>query len=616
MDRGSELSKIRHSAAHVLAAAVLRLFPNAKLDIGPATEAGFYYDFDLDHKFSQQDLEKIEAEMRKIIAENQQFTRKIVSREEAMAMMKLRNQPYKLERLADIPEGEEISLYSNGEFVDLCRGEHINSTGEIGAIKLLGIAGAYYRGSEKNKQLQRISGTAFASQGELDEYLNALEEAKKRDHRKLGKELKLFLISDEVGQGMILWLPRGAIIRKELQNFILEELEKHGYQQVFTPHIAKLGLFRTSGHFPYYKESQFAPLPDRLTLEKNISAGQSCEEMFSALEAGQAEGFLLKPMNCPGHIVIYMAEPRSYRDLPLKLAEFGTVYRWEQSGELSGMTRVRSFTQDDAHIFCTEQQLRDEISGCLSLVKVIFKTLGMEKFRVRIGLRAKNSDKYIGSDANWAAAEEVLRSAAGELEVPFEENEGEAAFYGPKIDFVVQDVIGREWQLGTVQVDYNLPERFNMSYIGPDNREHRPIMIHRAPFGSLERFVGLLIEHFGGDFPTWLAPEQVRIIPLGDSLVGYANTVCGELKAHGIRCSTDSSSDKLNAKIRRAEVEKIPHMFVLGPREADTSSVSIRSRVDKSFTGTLQLQDAIMHLRKLIDSRKLSHLAMSSCEII
>jgi threonyl-tRNA synthetase len=605
MDRGSELSKIRHSAAHVLAAAVLRLFPNAKLDIGPATETGFYYDFDLDHKFSQQDLEKIEAEMRKIIGENQKFSKTIVAREEAVTLMKSRNQPYKLERLADIPGGEDISLYANGEFVDLCRGEHINSTGEIGAIKLLGIAGAYYRGSEKNKQLQRISGTAFASQGELSAYLNALEEAKKRDHRKLGKELKLFLISDEVGPGMVLWLPRGAILRKELQNFILEELEKQGYQQVFTPHIAKLGLFRTSGHFPYYKESQFAPLPDRLALEKNIDAGKSCKSMFAALEDGKEEGFLLKPMNCPGHIVIYTSEPRSYRELPIKLAEFGTVYRWEQSGELSGMTRVRSFTQDDAHIFCTEQQLHEEINGCLHLVKVIFKTLGMEKFRVRIGLRDKNSDKYIGSDANWTAAEEVLRSAVRELQVPFEENEGEAAFYGPKIDFIAGDVIGREWQLGTVQVDYNLPERFNLSYVGSDNREHRPIMIHRAPFGSLERFTGLLIEHFGGDFPTWLAPEQVRIITLNDNLIGYADDVCQQLKAGGIRASVDSSSNKLNAKIRCAEIEKIPHMFILGPREAESSSVSVRSRIDKNFSGTPQLQDAIAHLKKSIAERKL-----------
>ncbi|MDR2603399.1 MAG: threonine--tRNA ligase [Puniceicoccales bacterium] len=605
MNECVDLDKIRHSASHVLATAVLRLFPEAKLDIGPSTRTGFYYDFDLDHKFSQEDLGKIEEEMLKIISEDQKFVKTFVSRDEAMALMKSKNQTYKLERLADIPEGEEISLYTNGEFTDLCRGEHVNSTKEIGAIKLLGIAGAYYRGSEKNKQLQRISGTAFASKKELDEYLAMLEDAKMRDHRKLGKELKLFTINDEFGQGMILWLPRGAIIRQELQNFILEELEKQGYQQVFTPHIAKLGLFKTSGHFPYYKESQFPPLPDRESLEKATASNQSCKAMFDDLEGGKADGFLLKPMNCPGHIMIYMSDQRSYRDLPFKVAEFGTVYRWEQSGELSGMTRVRSFTQDDAHIFCTQEQLHDEINGCLYLVKVIFKTLGMEKFRVRIGLRDRNSDKYIGDDENWIAAERALRAAADELGVPFEVADGEAAFYGPKIDFIVQDVIGREWQLGTVQVDYNLPERFKMSYIGSDNKESRPIMIHRAPFGSLERFVGLLIEHFGGDFPTWLAPEQVRIIPLNDDLVAYANGINRELKAHGIRGAVDGHSDKLNSKIRRAEVEKIPHMFILGPKEVETGIVSVRSRIDSNFTGVLKLPSAIEYLKKVIASREL-----------
>ncbi|MDR2777000.1 MAG: threonine--tRNA ligase [Puniceicoccales bacterium] len=600
-----DLNKIRHSAAHVLAAAVLRLFPEAKLDIGPSTRIGFYYDFDLEYKFSQEDLEKIEREMLKIISEDQKIVKSVVSREKAMNLMKSKNQPYKLERLADIPEGEEISLYTNGEFTDLCRGEHVNSTKEIGAIKLLSIAGAYYRGSEKNKQLQRISGTAFASKKELDKYLAMLEDAKKRDHRKLGKELKLFTINDEWGQGMILWLPRGAIIRQELQNFILEELKKQGYQQVFTPHIAKLGLFKTSGHFPYYKESQFPPLPDRESLEKATASNQSCKAMFDNLEDGNADGFLLKPMNCPGHIIIYMSDQRSYRDLPFKVAEFGTVYRWEQSGELNGMTRVRSFTQDDAHIFCTQEQLHDEINGCLHLVKVIFKTLGMEKFRVRIGLRDNNSNKYIGSDNNWTAAEKALRAAANELGVPFEAADGEAAFYGPKIDFIVQDVIGREWQLGTVQVDYNLPERFKMSYVGSDNKEYRPIMIHRAPFGSLERFVGLLIEHFGGDFPTWLAPEQIRIIPLNDNLIAHANKINDELKTHGIRASVDGHSDKLNAKVRRAEVEKVPHMFILGPKEIETGMVSIRSRIDKNFTGILKLPSAIEYLKKAIASREL-----------
>ncbi|MDR1433118.1 MAG: threonine--tRNA ligase [Puniceicoccales bacterium] len=600
-----DLTKIRHSAAHALAAAVLRLFPDTKLDIGPATQTGFYYDFDSNHKFSQEDLERIEREMRSIIADGQKFVRTVVSRYEAMALMRSKNQEYKLERLADIQEGEEISLYANGEFIDLCRGPHVDSTDKIGAIKLLGVAGAYYRGDEKNKQLQRIFGTAFETKNDLDGYLSMLEEAKKRDHRKLGKELKLFSIDDAVGAGMVLWLPRGAIVRKELQNFILEELEKQGYQQVFTPHIAKLGLFRTSGHFPYYKESQFAPLPDKISLEKSVGDGQSSKGLFDALESGEEDGFLLKPMNCPAHVRIYMSEPRSYRELPVKIAEFGTVYRWEQSGELTGMTRVRSFTQDDAHIFCTREQLRSEIDGCLHLVKVIFRTLGMEKFRVRIGLRCKNSDKYIGNDESWTTAEDVLRSAARGLGVPFEENEGEAAFYGPKIDFVVADVIGREWQLGTVQVDYNLPERFDISYVGSDNCNHRPIMIHRAPFGSLERFVGLLIEHFGGDFPTWLAPEQVRIIALNDNLLPSAYAAKDMLVGRHIRTSIDSHSDKLNAKIRRAEVERVPHMFIIGQREANEGTVSVRSRIDKSFEGTLKLEDAIARLEKSIATREL-----------
>ena len=605
MGDGVDIEKMRHSAAHILAAAVLRLFPDAKTDIGPSTRTGFYYDFDIEHQITQDDLIKIENEMRKIVSEDQKFIRKVVSREKAKEIIESLNQPYKLSRLDDIPEGEEISFYTHGDFTDLCRGGHVDSTGEIKAIKLIGVASAYYRGDEKNKQLQRISGVAFSSQDELEQYLKTLEEAKKRDHRKLGKELKLFVIDDSVGQGMILWLPHGAIIRKELQDFIMEELERQGYQQVFTPHIAKLGLFKTSGHFPYYKESQFPPLPDRVTLERAIENGVSCEDFFKSMEESGEGGFLLKPMNCPGHIAIYKTELRSYRDLPIRLAEFGTVYRWEQSGELSGMTRVRSFTQDDAHIFCTTDQLQQEIDGCLHLVRVIFKTLNMEKFRVRIGLRDKNSSKYIGSDKNWEAAESALKKAAKTIGVPFEENEGEAAFYGPKIDFVVEDVIGREWQLGTVQVDYNLPERFNLSYIGSDNKEHQPVMIHRAPFGSLERFTGLLIEHFGGDFPTWLAPEQVRIIPLNATLIDKSNEIANVLKSNGIRVSVDERSDKLNAKIRRAEVEKIPHMFVIGDKEVESHTVSVRSRNNPKFTGTHKLEDAIAFLRNTIAKREL-----------
>ncbi|MDR0679870.1 MAG: threonine--tRNA ligase [Puniceicoccales bacterium] len=600
-----DLITLRHSAAHILAAAVTRLFPEAKLDVGPPTENGFYYDFDLEHKFTQEDLAAIEREMEKIIGENQEFIRREVTRDEAKKFFEDRGQVYKIERLNDIPTDEKVTLYINGEFTDLCRGEHVRYSKQVKAIKLLSVAGAYYRGNEKNKQMQRIYGTAFPSKAELDSYLAQLEEAKKRDHRRLGKELKLFLIDDEVGPGMVLWLPKGMIIRNELQNFILGALMKQGYQQVFTPHIAKLGLFRTSGHFPYYKESQFPPLPDRETLDGSIAENKSARELFSELEMGVKDGFLLKPMNCPGHVRIYSSEQRSYRELPIRLAEFGTVYRWEQSGELSGMTRVRGFTQDDAHIFCRPDQLNDEIDGCLQLVRLIFSTLGITEFRVRIGLRDKSSDKYIGSDSNWLVSEEALRKAAKNLAVPFEEKEGEAAFYGPKIDFVVKDVIGREWQLGTVQVDYNLPERFDMSYIGEDNQKHRPVMIHRAPFGSLERFVGLLIEHFGGDFPTWLAPEQVRILTLNDRMNDFGHSLQSKLRDSGIRCSVDDHSEKFGAKIRCAELDRIPNMFIVGEKEVQSDSVSVRSRINSGFDGTMTIREAISFLRKLIDSKAL-----------
>ncbi len=599
----NDLHALRHSAAHVLAAAVLRLFPEAKLDIGPATDNGFYYDFDLAHKFTQDDLVAIEKEMSQIISENQEFVCQEVSREEARVLMQSKNQPYKLERLNDIPENEKVILYTNGEFTDLCCGPHIKYSNQIRAFKLLSIAGTYYRGDENNQQLQRIYGTAFFSKQELENYLVQLEESKKRDHRKLGKELKLFMIDDSIGQGMILWLPKGTIIRNELQNFILSALIKNGYQQVCTPHIAKLELFRTSGHFPYYKESQFPPLPDRKELDNCIKSNISAEEMFKNMETGQADGFLLKPMNCPGHIKIYSSEQRSYRDLPIRLAEFGTVYRWEQSGELNGMTRVRSFTQDDAHLFCRPDQLENEINGCLQLVQLIFSTLGIEEFRVRIGLRDKVSDKYIGSDENWTSAESALHKAAHNLGVAFEEQAGEAAFYGPKIDFIVKDVIGRDWQLGTVQVDYNLPERFDLSYIGEDNKKHRPIMIHRAPFGSLERFTGLLIEHFGGNFPTWLATEQVRILTLNEKVQQYSEKIYSQLQQCNIRCFLDARPEKLSTKIRHAELEKIPHMFIIGDKEAQTGNVSIRSRINNEFGGEMSIENAIEKLQNLITNK-------------
>lgn len=600
------LETLRHSSAHVLATAVLRLFPEAKLDIGPPTATGFYYDFDLNHHFSAEDLERIEAEMQTIIKENQRFEYSEVSREEAQKIIQeIGQERYKLGRLADIPEGEPISFYKNGDFMDLCAGPHVRYTKEIKAIKLLSVAGAYHRGNEKNKQLQRIYGTAFATKEDLATYLMQLEEAKKRDHRKLGKELGLFSIDEKVGQGLVLWLPKGAIIRQELQNFIAKELTKQGYEQVFTPHIGRLDLYRTSGHFPYYKDSQFPPLVDRGLLQTWAKEDMCCADLCQKLEGEEAEGYLLKPMNCPMHVHIYKSAPRSYRDLPVRLAEFGTVYRWEQSGELNGLTRVRGMTQDDAHLFCREDQIGAEIQGCLELVKTIFKVLKMENYRVRIGLRDPDSTKYAGNAECWDKAENALREAVKTLNVDYSEEAGEAAFYGPKIDFVVHDVIGREWQLGTIQVDYTLPERFDLSYIGSDNKQHRPVMIHRAPFGSMERFCGVLIEHFGGNFPTWLAPEQVRILPLNDATEAYADVVLQALKAVNVRATVDAHADKLGAKIRRAELDKVPYMLVLGPKEAETNQVAVRSRINKTQEGTLDLGTFIQKISQEIAERVL-----------
>ena len=582
----SPLEQIRHSCSHVLASAILRLFPETQLDIGPPTENGFYYDIDLDKKLDATDLEAIELEMKKVIKENQKFTRIECSREEAVAKIKeIGQERYKLGRLDDIPEGEQVSFYQNGEFIDLCAGSHVGYTKKIKAYKLLSIAGAYHRGDEKNKQLQRIYGTAFANKDELAEYLERLEQAKARDHRKLGKELKLFHVDEAVGAGMVLWTPNGAVIRQELQNFIAEELRMADYDQVFTPHIGKLGLYRTSGHFPYYKDSQFPPIIEPGTVDRLAQEGCSCGDLSNKLDSGEIDGYLLKPMNCPMHIKVFDSQPHSYRDLPVRLAEFGTVYRWEQSGELNGMTRVRGFTQDDAHLFCTEEQIGQEIKGCLDLVKLVFNTLGMSDYRVRIGLRDPDSTKYVGDSEKWDMAEEALREAAQTLDVDFIEEPGEAAFYGPKIDFVVKDVIGREWQLGTVQVDYNLPERFDLSYIGADNEKHRPVMIHRAPFGSMERFCGVLIEHFAGNFPIWLAPEQVRILPMNDELVPQAREIEKLLKAAKIRVTVDDIADKLGAKIRKCHVDKVPTFLVLGRQEAEQGLVKVNSRTNASLEG-------------------------------
>ena len=600
------LEELRHSASHVLATAVLRLFPDAKLDIGPPTDSGFYYDFDLDHKFTPEDLEKLEAEMKAVIKENQKFERLECSREEAETIIRQRGQErYKLGRLADIPEGEPVSFYRNGEFMDLCAGTHVNYTKKIKAFKLLSIAGAYHRGNEANKQLQRIYGTAFPSKEELDTYLENLEQARARDHRKLGREMGLFEINDAVGQGLVLWKPAGAVIRGELEAFITEELKRSGYHMVYTPHIGKLGLYRTSGHFPYYQDSQFNAIPERDQLMQLSEEGCSCAELSNKLEHGEIDGFLLKPMNCPMHIKIFDSDRHSYRDLPVRLAEFGTVYRWEQSGELNGMTRVRGFTQDDAHIFCTEEQLADEIRGCLGLVKIVLGTLGMYDYRVRVSLRDPDGRKYVGEPEKWDKAEAALKAAVKELGVSYTEEPGEAAFYGPKIDFVIKDVIGREWQLGTVQVDYNLPERFDLNYYGADNKPHRPVMIHRAPFGSMERFTGVLIEHFGGNFPTWLAPEQVRLLPMNEACFDFAEAVEAKLKAGRIRCTMDRKSDKIGAKIRNAELDKVPHMAVIGQKEVEANAVNLRSRVARSLEGTYGVDAFVGKILGLVAQRAL-----------
>ena len=611
----TDLERLRHSCAHVMATAILRLWPDAQFAYGPPIESGFYYDFDMKHRITPDDFETIEAEMRKIAKENQRFERRVISRAEAMAMAEsgrlggLTERPgnpsrFKLDLIDRIPEGEEISCFQNGEFIDLCAGSHVSYTSKCRNVKLLSVSSSFYLGDENKGQLQRLYGTAFETKDLLENHLARLEEAKKRDHRRLGRELGLFHIDEAVGQGLILWKPKGSLIRRALQDFITEELDKQGYSQVFTPHIGKLDLYRTSGHFPYYQESQFPAIAERDTLEKLADESASCATLVNGLSDGSYEGYLLKPMNCPHHIKIYASDPHSYRDLPVRLAEFGTVYRWEQSGELGGMTRVRGFTQDDAHIFCTPDQVAAEVTGCLDLVKEILSTLGMNEYRVRLSLRDPASDKYVGSAANWDQAEADLRKAVQTLGVDYTEEIGEAAFYGPKIDFVVKDVIGRNWQLGTVQVDYNLPVRFGLGYIGADNQTHVPVMIHRAPFGSMERFTGLLIEHFEGKFPTWLAPEQVRILPISEKTLDHAKAAAAKLADCGVRLTVDDSSDKIGAKIRNARLDRVPYMLVIGQREADDGTVSIRHR-DKDDLGTKPLDEFIAEITEEILTRRL-----------
>jgi threonyl-tRNA synthetase len=576
---------IRHSTAHVMAEAIQRLFPHVKLVYGPPLETGFYYDisFEGGKAISADDFAAIEAEMARIVAENRPFTRYEMPAAKGMEKLKGEGSKFKLDNAERACEAGSTTLswYATGEpgkaWEDLCRGPHVPSTAKIGAFKVMSLASSYWKGDETLDRLTRVYGTAFATKDELAAHLTQLDEAKKRDHRVLGKQLRLFHIDEMVGQGLILWTPNGSIVRQELQNFISDELRKQGYTQVFTPHIGKLDLYRTSGHFPYYRESQYPPVIEHEQMAALAKEGCSCGELANRLEKGEIDGYLLKPMNCPHHIRIFASSPHSYRDMPVRLCEFGTVYRWEQSGEIGGMTRVRGFTQDDAHLFCREDQVAQELLGCLSLVKLIFGTLGMNEYRVRVGLRDPDSAKYVGDPANWDKAEEACRVAAKTLGVPFSEEPGEAAFYGPKIDFVVKDVIGRSWQLGTVQVDYNLPERFDLSYIGTDNQPHRPVMIHRAPFGSMERFIGCLIEHFAGAFPLWLAPEQVRVMPISEKSADYARELHAALVAKGLRATLDESNDRIQGKIKQAADMKVPYCAVVGPRDAEGRKVSVRA---------------------------------------
>ena len=579
------LKKIRHTTSHIMAMAVQKLFPKAQVTIGPWTENGFYYDFDSPDPFTEQDLKKIRKEMIKIINRKLPVVREEVSREEAKRRIEALGEPYKLEILDNIDE--PITIYHLGEqWWDLCAGPHVENTADLvpNAIALESVAGAYWRGDETKAQLQRIYGTAWETPEQLEEYKRRKVEALKRDHRKLGKELGLFIFADPVGPGLPLWTPKGTILRSQLEDFLKQEQIKRGYLPVVTPHLARIDLFKISGHWQNYKEDMFPMMA----------------EDAAAAEAEQ--GFVLKPMNCPFHIQIYKSELRSYRELPIRLAEFGTVYRYEQSGELGGLTRVRGFTVDDSHLFVTPEQLDDEFLKVVDLIMSVFKSLQLTKFKARLSFRDPESDKYIGSDAAWSKAQNAIARAVEKMGIDYFEALGEAAFYGPKLDFIFEDALEREWQLGTVQVDYNLPERFELEYVAEDGSRQRPIMIHRAPFGSLERLIGILIEEYAGDFPLWLAPVQVRLLPVRDAHLDYVKEVAAKMRAAGIRAEADTSGERLGKMIRNAEKQKIPIMSVVGDKEVAENTLSIRTRASGDL-GAIAVSEVMTKLTGAISAR-------------
>ncbi len=640
------LGVLRHSAAHVMARAVMRLYEGVSLAFGPTTEGGFYYDFDLPEKISEDDFPKIEAEMKRIIKDKEPFERFVLDREEARKLCDDLDQDLKVEHIeTGLADQSSVSFYRQGEFVDLCRGPHIPDAGKIKAIKLMSIAGSHWKGDTSGRQLQRLYGTAFFDKKQLKAYLEQIEEAKRRDHRVLGKQHGLFSINPDVGQGLCLWLPKGARVRVALEDFLRGELLSRGYDPVYSPHIGRVEMYETSGHFPYYRDSQFAPLfgsevggmldawserlkegtldadgEDKLMAAAEVfgvklpdyRASGSAESKRKVLHDWQVnnERYLLKPMNCPHHCQIFKAQQRSYRQLPLRLFEFGTVYRHEQTGELNGMLRVRGLTQDDAHIFCTADQVEEEFRATIELTKFVLESVGLDDYSVQLSLRDPDSDKYVGSEENWDHAESALRGVLQGSGLTFNEEPGEAAFYGPKADFMVRDCIGRSWQLGTVQLDYNLPERFKLEYNGSDNAAHRPVMIHRAPFGSLERFTGMLIEHFAGAFPLWLAPEQVRVLPLSDKSLDYAVQVAKELEAAGLKVMVDNSGGKVQAKIRNAQLDLVNYMAVVGPKEAEAGHIALRDRIDGDL-GSMPTAEAIARLKQEITSRKVRQVVKS-----